>query len=89
MRTGVWQHVAFMVDGGPKIIPVVVDGVLNDGGAVRQYGWGRFDSQLGNVNGMRKTKVAPALFGEVKRLRIYPRYLRTSEAVSNRRAGMA
>ena len=78
----------FIVDGGPKIISVVVDGVLNDGGAVRQYGWGRFAPQLSDVNGLRETKVAPALFDEVRRLRIYTRYLRTSEAVANWRAGI-
>ncbi|MEO8126184.1 MAG: LamG-like jellyroll fold domain-containing protein, partial [Bryobacteraceae bacterium] len=87
LRTGVWQHVAFLVDGGPKIISVVVDGVLNDGGAVRQYGWVRFDPQLGVVDGMQETKVAPALFGAVRRLRIYTRCLRTAEAVANWCAG--
>jgi len=88
LRTGAWQHIVFIVDGGPKIISVVVDGVLNDGGAVRQYGWGRFAPQLSDVNGLRETKVAPALFDEVRRLRIYTRYLRTSEAVANWRAGI-
>ena len=38
LKTGTWQHVAFVVDGGPKIITVMVDGVLNDGGPVREFG---------------------------------------------------
>jgi hypothetical protein len=89
MKTGVWQHVAFVVDGGPKIVTVMVDGVLNDGGEVRDYGWGRLDPTLGDVNGKTQAPVAPAIFGEMKQLRIYNRYLRTSELVSNWRDGMA
>jgi hypothetical protein len=87
LRIGAWQHVAVIVDGGPKIITWVVDGVFNDGGAVRQYGWGRFPATLGNVNGAASAKRAPLLFGELGTVRIYGRYLRTSEAVGNWRAG--
>jgi hypothetical protein len=87
LRSGVWQHVVFIVDGGPKIVTVIIDGVLNDGGAVRDYGWGRFDRSLGDVNGLVQAKFAPALFGSIKLMRIYNRYLRTSEAVGNWRAG--
>ncbi len=88
LRAGVWQHVVFVVDGGPKIISVVVDGVLNDGGAVRDYGWGRFPAELGDINGNREARVAPRIFGEIRKLRVYPRYLRTSEVVGNFHAGM-
>ena len=87
LKVNAWQHVAVSVDGGPKIITFVIDGVLNDGGATRQYGWGRFPPELDDVNGRRRTALAPKLFGELKALRIYDRYLRTSEAVGNFRAG--
>lgn len=87
LRSGMWQHVVFIVDGASRVVSVVVDGVLNDGGAVRQYGWGRFDAALGDVNGAREGKLAPAIFGQVKAMRLYTRYLRTSEAVGNFRAG--
>jgi hypothetical protein len=88
LKSGVWQHVAFIVDGGPKLISVVIDGAFNDGGPVRDYGWGRFAPSLGDVNGEKEAKFAPAIFGEIKTLRIYNRYLRTSEAVGNWRAGL-
>jgi BNR/Asp-box repeat. len=88
LKVGVWQHVAFIVDGGPKIITVIVDGVLNDGGAVRQYGWGRFPRELGDVNGETQALFAPRVYGQIRKLRIYDRYLRTSEIVSNYRAGI-
>ncbi|MHC5055595.1 MAG: LamG-like jellyroll fold domain-containing protein [Planctomycetota bacterium] len=87
VTAGRLHHVVFIVDGGPKIVTVVADGVLLDGGAHRQYGWGRFDAKLGDVTGSPELRVAPSMRGEVRSLRIYDRYLRTSEAVANFRAG--
>ena len=74
-----------IVDGGPKIITFVVDGILNDGGAVREYGWGRFPRDLGDVNGLARRPLAPTLLGRLRAFRIYDRALRTSEAVGNSR----
>jgi hypothetical protein len=75
------------VDGGPKIITFVVDGVLCDGGSSRQYGWGRFPDALGSVNGSVPPRVAPWPKGVVKALRVHNRPLRVSEAVASYRAG--
>jgi hypothetical protein len=77
------QHVVISVDGGPKIITFVVDGVLNDGGDARQFGWGRFNQNLKSVAGEPKLKIAKP----VERLRMFNRYLRTSEAIAAYRAG--
>src|SRR5262249_42881011 len=73
--------------GGPKLIMFVVDGVLNDGGAVRQYGWGRFPADLGDVNGLERVRLAPTLLGRLRTVRVYDRALRVSEAVGNHRGG--
>ncbi|MHC4248451.1 MAG: LamG-like jellyroll fold domain-containing protein [Planctomycetota bacterium] len=81
------HHVVFIVDGGPKIVTVVADGKLLDGGPHRQYGWRRFDAKLGDVTGSPELRVAPSMRGAVRSLRIYDRHLRTSEAVANFRAG--
>jgi hypothetical protein len=81
-----WQHVAVIVDGGPKLITFVVDGVVNDGGAARQYGWGRFAAAMQEVNGVHSVTLAPRLWGDVQTLRIYDRALRTSEVIGNFRA---
>ena len=78
------QHMVITVDGGPKIITFVVDGVLCDGGDERQFGWGRFSPVLRAPNGARTVKIDPA----VRSLRVYQRALRTSEAVGNFRAGI-
>jgi len=76
------HHITVIVDGGPRIITFVVDGRLCDGGESRPCGWGRFREALGDVNGTAPLRVAPSLNGRVELLRVYDRYLRTSEAVS-------
>lgn len=60
-------------------------GVLNDGGTKRQFGWGRFSPTLCSANGAPTLELAPT----IRALRIYPRALRTSEAVGKYRAGLA
>jgi hypothetical protein len=86
LKVNAWQHVVVTVDGGPKIVTFVVDGALNDGGPLRQYGWGRFKPELSDVNGSPRGVLAKHLLGELKSFRVYNRYLRTSEAVGNFRA---
>lgn len=83
ITAGKQHHVAVIVDGGPKIITFVIDGVLNDGGEHRQFGWGRFSPALTDVNGSPTLRIHPA----VHSARLYNRYLLTSEAVANFLAG--
>eukprot|EP01035_Chromulina_nebulosa_P053589 gene53589-73271_t len=52
------HHVVITVDGGPKIITFIIDGVLNDGGTARQFGWGRFSPTLRSANGAATLKLA-------------------------------
>ena len=85
VQAGRLQHMAIIVDGGPKIITFVADGVLCDGGNQRQFGWGRFSPALRAPNGSPTLKIAAS----VRSLRIYGRPLRVSEAVGNFRAAAA
>lgn len=87
LRVNDWQHVTVTVDGGPKIVSWVIDGVFNDGGPARQFGWGRFDPAISAVDG-GPARVAPSLIGKLRLLRCYTRPLLTSEAVGNSRAGL-
>jgi len=80
--------VSIIVDGGPKIISFVVDGVLNDGGNMRQFGWGRFSPFLKSANGAHEISIVPNLPGAIKEFTIYDRALTISEAISNFRANM-
>ncbi|MEN6304968.1 MAG: sialidase family protein [Armatimonadia bacterium] len=84
LRVGELQNVVASVDGGPKIITFVIDGILCDGGEERQFGWGRFSPHLRTPQGRSTACLSPAVQG----VRVYGRYLRTSEAISNYRAGL-
>jgi hypothetical protein len=77
------QHVVITVDGGPKIVTFVVNGVLCDGGDERQFGWGRYSSTLRTPTGAPEARIGAG----IRSLRVYTRALRTSEAVGNFRAG--
>ena len=81
------HHIVFVVDGGPNIVSVVVDGKLCDGGEQRQFGWGRFDSKISEI-GKSLVTIKPSDSANVHRLRVYNRYLRTSEIVQNYRCGV-
>ena len=81
------HHVAIVVDGGPKIVSFVVDGRFNDGGAFRQFGWGRFSRDLRTPHGTPELRLAPSRRGDLKCLRVYGRALTTSEAIGNFRSG--
>ncbi|MDB4384802.1 exo-alpha-sialidase [Opitutaceae bacterium] len=87
LETDQWHHVAIVVDGGPKTISFIIDGVLLDGGDVRQFGWARFPAQLRTVSFGQSLKIAWGLDGEMRGFRIHDRALRTTEVVGNWRSG--
>ncbi len=82
------HHLTVIVDGGPKIITFIVDGMLCDGGDYRQFGWGRFNPDYRGVSGMDILRIGPSLKGKVKSLRMYDRALLTTEAIGNYRYGL-
>jgi hypothetical protein len=82
------HHLAVIVDGGPKIITFIVDGMLCDGGDYRQFGWGRFNPDYRGVEGMEILRIGPSLKGKIKSLRMYDRALLTTEAIGNYRYGL-
>jgi len=77
------------MDGGPRAILFVIDGVLCNGGSQRPFGYGRFDANMKDISGARTLRIAPQLRGELKLLRIYGRAMRVNEAVGNRNASLA
>jgi len=79
-----WHHIAIILEGGPKLILFVIDGVLCDGGDERQFGWGRIHPGIQEVTGALQAQLNPAALGE---LRVYVRPLRVSECVANYQAG--
>jgi hypothetical protein len=86
LKTNVPQHLVVSVDGRAKVISFVVNGLLNDGGSQRPFGYGRFSPTFKNISGGREVAIAPDLHGQLRHLRLYNRALRTSEALGNYRA---
>jgi hypothetical protein len=82
--------VGVSVDAGPRIMTIMVDGVLCDGGGTQSTGWEWFPL-LNNVSGLPQMAVLPAnadngpvdLIGGA----IYTRMLTTTEMVGNYRTG--
>ncbi|MCO5234729.1 MAG: glycoside hydrolase [Chitinophagaceae bacterium] len=74
------HYVSIIVDGGPNIICFVIDGVLDDGGNYRQFGWGRFSPYFKSVNAAKNINI---LGDKIERLTIYGEALTVSEAVGN------
>jgi hypothetical protein len=83
LRIGQPQHVVITIDGGPKIITYVINGILCDGGDERQFGWGRYSPTLRTPHGRKTLTLDKA----IRRLRIYNRPLTTGEAIGNFRTG--
>lgn len=77
------HYVSIIVDGGPKIIAFVVDGILNDGGDTRQFGWGRFNPYLQSVSGSEDLIIGKEIKGIIKNVSIYDRAITISEAIGN------
>ncbi len=71
------HEVTFIVDLAPGIVSCLVDGRLQDGKGVRQFGWGRITTPPAEINGKGKIAWSDA----VDRLLVFDRYLRTSEAI--------
>ncbi len=80
------HHISIIIDAGPKVIFFVIDGRFCDGGQYRQFGWGRFSSELYEINGSEVLTIGKDVEGSVATVRIYDRAIMTTEAVGNFRA---
>jgi hypothetical protein len=80
------HRLAFVVDGASRILSVIVDGKLCDGGSERPFGWAHIPGYLGEINPSKSLRLAPSFTGSLLGLRVYDRYLLTSEVVNGHRA---
>jgi hypothetical protein len=87
VQAGKLQHVVFIVDGAANIMTCIVNGKFCDGGRYRNFGWSRISEKMDDVNGTSRFRLPDGLTGEISGIRIYNRYLTTSEAISNFHAG--
>lgn len=72
------HHITIIVDGGPRIVMFVIDGVLWDGGREQDFGFGWFNQYMTGINAAKDIKV----FDNAKNLKFYRRALTVSEAIS-------
>ena len=77
------HRVTVVIDDGPNIIMWIVDGRVCDGGTHRQYGWTRYDRELGRIQ-------VPAVIhtpsASLLGLQIFDRPLRTSDVIALQRS---
>lgn len=80
------HHVTVTIDNGPKIIQFVVDGNVCNGNNSRQYGWGRFVSDITDfepdqllITKLKADNIRPG--GKLLRLDIYNRPLLNTEII--------
>lgn len=78
------HHVVFIVDGMARVVSVVVDGVLCDGGDATQ-GWVQFYTDLGTLTGNQPLLIDNDPHVSISLFRVYDRSISTSEAVSGYR----
>lgn len=86
LEPGKALHVVFIVDGRAKIVSVVANGRLLDGGEERIQGWWRLNPWLDDINDAGRCSVGEGFQGRLTLVRLYNRYLRTAEAVRSWRA---
>jgi hypothetical protein len=88
IQAGKLHHVVFIVDGLANIVSVTVDGVLCDGACSSIQGWWRLNPHIHEINDEGLCHVGENFQGQIHRVRLYDRYLRTSQAIANWRAGL-
>ena len=86
---GKLHHVVFIFDGASKIASIVVNGILSDGSVdTRPYGWGRIYPHMKHMNDTYRCSFNLSFEGKIHHMRVYNRYLCTSEAIANYNAGL-
>lgn len=78
MLKGEKAHVSIIVDGGPRIISFVINGILCDGGETRKFGYGRFNRYFRDASSKTPLSIGTC----VKELYFMNRALKTYEAVA-------
>ena len=73
------RSVTVNVDGGSNTISFFQDGILDDGGDARQYGWRRFSPYYRNEFQCRSLVVTESGNGTLEKLALFGRVLLASE----------
>lgn len=66
------HHIVMTIDGGPRLLTLMINGKLQDGAGLRQYGWARIPDSFDQISLSQSSRDGVVVFG---------RPLSTSEAV--------
>lgn len=83
LKAGRLTHLALIVDGGPKIVSFVIDGIFDDGGASRAVGYGHFRPTLRKLGESPEVRFPDADRLGLRGVRIHSRALLTCECRQN------
>ncbi|MBQ7976235.1 MAG: exo-alpha-sialidase [Clostridia bacterium] len=72
------HKIGISVDAGPRVVSMIIDNMLCDGGDERQFGYGWFDRNMLNANGEKHIKV----YNGVSNLKIFNTYITNSEIMA-------
>ncbi len=82
--------VTVTIDNGPKIIQFIIDGIVCNGNQSRQFGWGRYTSEMKDflpvslLTGKLLNR-DETVTGKIHHVRIYSRAILNTEAIGNQR----
>jgi len=76
------NHIAIIIDGGPKVISFILNGKFSIGDDGRNFGWGRFSPNMLHCNGANTCITDET----IERLYIYDKTLMVSELVCKMKA---
>lgn len=79
------RHLGIIIDGGPKAIVFIVDGRIDDGGTVRQFGFGRYNAHLLGADGAEQAEVGGANGIKTLYFALYARALMVGELIGTDR----
>lgn len=83
LRRRTWHHVGLIVEGGPRVVFTLVDGVVSDGGSLRDRGWVRIPPRLAKLGGGELTCLP--FKGTVANVQGYGQPLRTAQVIAHSR----
>lgn len=78
LKNGGIHKIGISVDAGPRVVSILVDSNICDGGDERQFGFGWFDRSMMNANGEEYIKICSG----VSNLRISNKFLTNSEIIA-------
>lgn len=88
--SGLEYCISVIVDNGPRIIQFVIDGTVNNGRNIREYGWGRYATDMKDFsfNKIETSKLAGEsvnIKSKISNLRLYKHPLMNTEVIGNHR----